>query len=704
LEKVEHILSHYRLPLAESVPLFAPLLSLYVPEHRYPPLNLSPQRQRRKTLESLVTILLELAEPEPVLFILEDLHWTDPTTLEFLGLLLDHIPTVPIYVLLTCRPEFQLSWHHCASLTEVTINRLSREQITGMAAHVAGGKQLPTEVLLQIVEKTDGVPLFVEEMVKAVLESGYMQEVDGRYELEGALPSFAIPATLHDSLMARLDRLVSARSIAQLGAVIGRQFTYDVLQAVLPLDEVTLQRELSRLVEAELVYQRGLPPQATYLFKHAMIQDAAYQSLLKSTRQQYHQRIAQVLEAQFPATVDQQPELLAHHYTEAGLPEQAVTYWQQAGERAVERSAQTEAIRHLTKGLDLVSTLPDTPDRSHHELSLQINLGAALMATKGYATQEVEHAYTRARELCQQIGETPQLFSVLRGLWAYYLTRMELQVAVELGEQLLRLAQSAQSQSLLMRAHFALGQTFFHLGAFSAACTHLEDGITLFDPQRRSVRAMPDPGLGCLCYAAESQWMLGYPDQALQSIHRALILAREQSHTFSVAFAFFFAAIASQYRREVQGTRERAQAAITVAAEQGFDYLLVLGKIMEGWARAEQGQGEEGITQIRQGLTATRAAGAAIVRPYFLALLSEAHRKAGQTEEGLRVVAEALSEGDETGQRYYEAELYRLKGELLLAQMVNNPSVAEACFQQAITIAQNQQAKSLELRAATSLA
>ena len=313
-----------------------------------------------------------------------------------------------------------------------------------------------------------------------------------------------------------LDRLMTAKVIAQLGATIGRQFGYELFHAVTQFDELTLQRELGRLIEAELVYQRGLPPQATYTFKHALIQDAAYQSLLRSTRQGYHRRIADVLAAQFPETAEHQPELLAYHYTEAGLPEQAVTYWQQAGERAVERSAQTEAIRHLTKGLELVSTLPDTPARIHHELSLQITLGASLMAAKGYAAQEVEHAYTRARELCHQVGETPQLFSVLRGLWAYYLTRMELHAAVELGEQLLRLAHSAQSQSLLMRAHFALGQTLFHLGEFAAACTHVEEGITLVDPQRRSVRAMPDPGLGCFCYAAWSQWILGYPDQGLQ--------------------------------------------------------------------------------------------------------------------------------------------------------------------------------------------
>jgi len=330
LAKLEQMLQQYQRPLEESVPLFAPLLSLSIPKDRYPPLPWSPQRQRQKTLEAIVAILLALAEQQPVLFILEDLHWTDPTTLELLDLLIDQIPTHAIYPLLTCRPTFQPSWGHRSYLTEITVNRLSQDQITRMVERVAGGKNLPEEVLQQIVGKTDGVPLFVEEMTKAVLESGVLKETDGDYELVASLTSLTIPATLQDSLMARLDRLVTAKAVAQYASVIGRQFSYELLQAVSQVDETILQHELSRLVEAELVYQRGLPPQATYIFKHALVQDTAYASLLKSTRQKYHQRIAQVLEEQFAETDESQPELLAHHYTEAGLNEQAVGYLQRA--------------------------------------------------------------------------------------------------------------------------------------------------------------------------------------------------------------------------------------------------------------------------------------------------------------------------------------------------------------------------------------
>jgi predicted ATPase len=420
LEQLEHALSHYRLPLEESVPLLAPLLSLPLPENRYPLLNVSPQRQRQKALETIVAILLELAEQQPVLFILEDLHWTDPTTLEWLALLVEQVPTTAIVTLLTCRPHFQPSWHHRSYMTEITLNHLSHTQVAQIVTGITDGQPFPAAVLQQIVEKTDGVPLFVEEITKAILESGVLHAVDGHYELTGSLHTLAIPMTLQDSLMARLDRLVTAKAVAQYAAVIGRQFSYELLQVVSQVDAAMLQHELGRLVEAEIVFQRGIPPQATYSFKHALIQDAAYQSLLRSTRQQYHQRIAQVLEARFPERCETQPELLAHHCTAAGLTEQAINYWRRAGQRAMQHSAHPEAVQHLTTGLELLTTLPETSTRAQQELTLQIALGPMLMATKGFAAPEVEQAYARARVLCQQVGETPQLFPTLRGLCRFY--------------------------------------------------------------------------------------------------------------------------------------------------------------------------------------------------------------------------------------------------------------------------------------------
>ena len=447
LAKLEHALSQYRLPLEDSVPLFAPLLSLSLPEvavctaHRLAP-TATPKdagNHHRHPPGACRT--------SPVLFILEDLHWTDPSTLELLGLLLDQTPTAALLVLLTCRPHFQPAWHHRSYLTEMTVHRLARHQIEQMTTHVAGGKTLPPAVMHQLVERTDGVPLFIEEMTKAMLESGHLQAVDEHYALTGAFATFAIPATLQDSLMARLDHLGTAKAVAQYAAVIGRQYSYAWLHACAPLDAATLQRELRRLVEAELVYQRGVPPQATYTFKHALIQDTAYASLLKSTRQQYHQRIAQVLEAQFPETAEAQPELLAQHYTEAGLTEQAVPYWQQAGQRAIERSAYVEAIAHLRQGLALLQTLPETPERTQREVDMHIALGASLNATKGTGLLRWDRPTRRARQLCQHLDDLHQLFPVLRGLWQYYHVRAEFQTAHALGEQLLTLAQQSPGPS-----------------------------------------------------------------------------------------------------------------------------------------------------------------------------------------------------------------------------------------------------------------
>ena len=706
VEKLEHALSQYRLPLEETVPLFGSLLSLPIPEQHYPPLNLSPQRQRQKTLEAIVAILQAEAERHPVLFIVEDLHWTDPTTLELLNQVLEQIPTTSILTVLTCRPHFQPAWHHRSYLTEITVNRLSHTQVEQIVTGMTDRKTLPKEVLQQIIAKTDGVPLFIEEMTKAILESGQLTAVDGHYELTGALSALAIPATLQDSLMARLDHLVTARAVAQYAAVIGRQFPYDLLQTVSQLDAATLQRELSRLVEAEIVYQRGLPPHATYFFKHALIQDAAYASLLKSTRQQYHQRIAQVLEAQFPETVAHQPELLAHHCTEAGLIAQAVGYWHQAGQSAIQRSAHVEAIGHLRQGLALLETLPETPQRLQREVDMLITLGASLRATKGFAAPEVGQTYSRARQLCQDLEEPHQLFTVLRGLWSYYSNRAELQTAHALAAQLLTLAQPSHDPVMLLAAHRALGTTFLFLGEPASALRYLTQGIILYDPQQHRSSVFlygDDAGVVCHSFAAWALWFLGYPEQGLARNDEAVTLAQQSKHPISLAYALIYAAIYHQLRREVHAAQERVETAISLATEQGFPYWVALGSLMRGWALAHQGQAQEGIEQINQGLIAWRATGTEISRPYFLALLAEAHGVMGQPEAGLTVLAEALALTDAMRGRWYEPDLYHLKGELLLQLSSDNQAEAENCFQQAIAIAQNQQAKSLELRAATSL-
>ena len=412
LAKLERGVQAYRFAADEAVPLLAALLSVPL-LGRYATLALLPEQQRQQTLNLLVAWMRQETERQPVLAVWEGLHWADPSTLELLRLLIPQVPTARMLLLLTSRPEFAEPLEFQAPMTQITLNRLSHQKVEQMVEHLTQGKGLPAEVLQQVMTKTDGVPLFVEELVKMILESGLVRETAGRYVLAGPLPSLAIPATLQDSLMARLDRLGPAREVAQLGATLGREFAYDLLQAVAPMDEGTLQRGLAHLVEAGLLYQRGLPSRLRYLFKHALIQDAAYQSLLKTTRQYYHQRIAQILPRRFAETVEAHPELLAHHYTEAGLPSQAIPYWQQAGQRAVERSANVEAIKHFTQGLELLQALPATPERAQQELTLHLALGPPLIMIKGLTAPEVGQTYTQAQELCQQVGDSPQRFAAL---------------------------------------------------------------------------------------------------------------------------------------------------------------------------------------------------------------------------------------------------------------------------------------------------
>jgi predicted ATPase len=627
--------------------------------------------------------------------------------LELLTLVLDQTPTASLLVLLTCRSHFQPAWHHRSYLTEITVNRLSQPQIERMTTDLAGGKLLPPQVLAQIVEKTDGVPLFIEEMTKAILESGHLKEVDGRYERIGSFATFAIPATLQDSLMARLDRLVTAKAVAQYAAVIGRQFSYEVLHAVSPWDEAMLQQELGRLIEAEIVYHRGLPPQSTYVFKHALIQDAAYASLLKSTRQHYHQRIAQVLQEQFGEIAEAQPELLAHHYTGAGLPAQAIPYWQQAGQRAHERSAHLEAISHFTIGIELLKTLPETPEHIQQALMLHIALGAALQMAKGQAAPEVEQAYTQAYALCQQVGETPQLILVLFGLWRFYIGRPQLHKGREIGETLLRLAQQADDPALVVIAHYALGVAWLRLGALTAAREQLEEVITRYMPaQRRALvfRIGQDPGVTCRLYAAQALWLLGYPAQALTRLHDALALAHELSHPYSLAFARCFTAFVAQFHRDVPGVHEQAEAAVALATEQGFPLWTAMGTSFRGWALAMQGRDEVGMAQIRQGIAAWRATGAALHVPYLCTLLADVAAHLGHIEDGLQALAEAYTLVEQHDERWWEAEIHRLRGVLLQRQTIPQPEDAEVWLQRALDVARRQEAKSLELRAAMSLA
>ena len=706
LSKLEVGLQPYGLPLAEVVPLLAGLLSVPLPAERYAALTLTPQQQKQQTLDALVTWLEAEAERQPVLVAWEDLHWADPTTLEVLGLVVEQAPTVPMLHVLTSRPAFSPPWPQRSHITPLVLNRLERPQVEALMTQRAGGKTLPPEVVQHIVAKTDGVPLYVEELTKMLLASALLREEADQYVLTGPLRTVAIPDTLQDALMARLDQLHTAKEVAQLGAVLGREFAYELLQAITPQDEDTLQAGLAQLVAAELLYQRGRPPRARYLFKHALIQDAAYASLLKSTRQHVHQQVAQVLETRFPALVETQPELVAQHYTAAGCAEQAVRYWQRAGQQASDRSANLEAISHCTTGIELLTTLPETPARTQHALILHIALGAALQIAQGHAAPEVEHAYAQAYALCQQVGETPELVPVLFGLWRFYNTRAQLHTARELGDTLLRLAQCAHDPALAVVAHYALGLTSFWRGALPAARMHLEAGIARYTPDQRRAPAFrmgQDPGVACRIYAAATLWSLGYPEQALARVHEALALAHELSHPFSLAFARCFAAFVSQFCRDVPAVHAHAEATVALSTEQGFPQWAVQGTILCRWALAMQGQGEEEIAQVRQGIAAYRATGAAVFVPYFYPWLADVSAHLGHVEDGLQALAEAHALVEQHEERWWEAEIARLRGVLLLKHPVTPQEEAETWLRQALDVARRQEAKSLELRAAMSL-
>ena len=707
LKKLETALVPFSLPQEETVPLFAGLLSLPLPEGRYPPLTWSPQLRRQKTMEALLATLLESADNQPVLLVVEDLHWADPSTLELLDLLVDQAPTFPIFALLTCRPEFQPPWAIRAHMTHLTLNRLPRGQTEELATRRAGGKRLPQEVLEQIATETDGVPLFVEELTQAVLESGLLREADGHFELTGPLTELAIPTTLQDALTARLDRLGEAKEVAQFAAVLGRTFSYELLRAAAELDETKLREELTSLVRAELLYQRGMPPRATYSFKHALIQDAAYQSLLRSTRRQYHEKIAQVVEAQFPGTAESQPQILAHHLTEAGQNEQAIRYWQRAGQRANEHSAYQEAVNHFEKGIELLDKLPETSVRDRQEILLQTDLGNALMTIRGRTAPEVEQAFSRVQELCMRVADAAGTFQASWGLCFLHIVRGDLKKALELGEQLLSLAARLRQPTLALEAHHAMWTTLYYLGELACSLEHTEKGLEIFQSKElppSAFRSVQDPRVLCLCYAALTLGGLGYPDQSRDRMQEALELAKRLDHPYTMAMVLTHAQTYHQARDEVNAVQETAAANLALSTKHGFVQWVAAAEALLGWALSKQGRCEEGIPLVHQGLERWQSIGAGLGRSFALGVLADAYGAAGKANEGLQLLEEAFITMEHNREPILEAQLYCFKGELLADLDVRNQPEAEVCFQLALEAARGRKAKWLELRAIMNLA
>jgi class 3 adenylate cyclase/predicted ATPase len=708
LDKLESLLARGTEALGEAVPLVAALLGLETGE-RYPAPALSPQRQKQRTLEVLIDQVEGLAARQPVLAVYEDVHWIDPTTLEALDLLIERVQRLPVLVLITFRPEFSPPWTGHAHVMQLSLSRLTRRHGQALVAAVTGGKRLPDEVLDQILAKTDGVPLFVEELTKTVLESGLLTDAGDRYEVAGPLPPLAIPATLHDSLMARLDRLAPVKEIAQIGAVIGREFSHDLLAAVSPVPEDQLKDALDQLVAAELIFRRGTAPEAAYTFKHALVQEAAYNSLLKSRRQQLHAHIALVLEEQFPDVAANRPEVLAHHLTNAELTEQAVRYWHRAGQQAAERFAHREAVAHLKKGVEVLQKLPDSSARDRQELDLQIALGSPLIVTKGYAAPEVEQAYLRAQKLSRRVGDAAQLFAATWGLWIGNLTRMQLESAQRLADELLSLSESQPDRAHFLQAYHAAWTTCLHLPRLSACAEHAGQGAALYDrDQDRSHKFLyggHDPGVCAGNHRALSSWLLGFPDQAVVHAEEAVALARELNHLFSLVLALTFSSFLCHFRREPGSAREHVHSAAMVCTEEGIaPHYLAIASIIRGWAEVQETRTIQGLAEIRHGLEQLEVMRVDHRRSYYLAILAEACGLVGEPEQGLSVLRTAAAFMEDTGEKLWQAEIHRLDGELLLHRSAERRGQAEASFQKAFTTARHQQARSLELRAATSLA
>ena len=713
LDKIDGFLAQYGFDLPKVAPLLARLLAVPF-EDRYAPLDLPSDRQRQLTIDALVKSTLLRAEHQPVLFVVEDLHWADPSSLDLLTQLIERVPQSRQLLVLSFRPEFAPPWPEGAGLERLDLNRLARGASVRIITEIAG-MPVPAELLGQLVEKTDGVPLYLEELTKLVVEQGLIHQGDGLLGPARPPPALAVPATLADSLMARLDRLTDAKGIAQLGAAIGRHFPYELLATVSGTtegaDSGALRRSLDRLVDAGLLFVEHGPVGVVYTFKHALIQEAAYGSLLRTTRLEYHRRIAQALTDHFAATVETAPELLAHHYTEAGMIAEAVPCWLRAGERTLHASAYLEAIAHLTAGLDLLTGFPTGPERAGQELQFHLTLGPAYMAIRGYAAPEVEACYQRARELCRELGDTPQLVPVLHGLWTYHIVRAQHADALALGEQVLELGAITDDDGLLLQGNMEAGWSHFFLGELEQAREHLERVLSLYDHERHSSHAFTygdNPATSARSNLAQVLWLLGYVDHSLRCSEENLAVLRSLiNHPYSVAFGLDLAAVVRQYRSDASTARALVDEALALSESQGLPFVGAMASMLKGWVLTQEGDLAEGISQMRRGLDAQLATGAELARPYWLCLIAEASLETGAAREGLALLDEAEAAIHRTHERYWEAEVHRLRGRLLMAASEPaGPEVArsaEASYRRALEVASRQGARSLELRAAISL-
>jgi class 3 adenylate cyclase/predicted ATPase len=690
LADLENTLALVKLDPAENVTFIAPLLDIPLPQDRAP--TLEPEELRRRQLTALTNWVMAGARTQPVVLALEDVHWADPTTLELLRGIAERGALAPLLVLITARPEFRPPWGMRSHHSTISLAPLDRLQVRQMVGELTSRHALSREVVDGLTERTGGVPLFVEEVTRLLLERG------GHGGIQ------AIPPTLQQSLTARLDRLGSAREVAQIGAVIGRDFSYTLLRAVTAMEDRPLQLALEQLAEADILLVQGLPPDAHYRFKHVLIQDAAYENLLKSRRQVLHRRVGEVLRDDFAATAAAEPELLAHHFTVAGRSDAAVEYWQRAGDLAMVRSGHAEAIHHFSVALDLLSKLGEKPDRAAKELELCVRLGPALVMVKGPGSPEVEAIYRRAVAL--DAGEdSAARFKALWGLYYYSMTSGRLREAATHADELLRLAQRLGADDLVLEGHHANWAMSLWCGNLTAAEEHSQEGISRYDRTRHHALAFTfsghDPGACAHGNMAVKMALSGFPQKAMQLGAEAVALARSLSHPYSLANAMWHSAIVLQVGRQRQGCRELATQLLELCEVHDFPMMRGAGMFYFGWATADGGEFEQGIALMEQGL-ALFSAVRQVTRPYMLAILATAKADLGRPDEGLELLEDALALAEASGERWWQAELYRIRGQLLVMRGQHDES--EACLRQAIEVSRGQSARTLELRAATSLA
>ena len=690
--------------ILDAIPLIAAMLSVPTGD-RYPKLDLTPQEQKIKTLQALVAILKGLSLKRPVLFLFEDAHWIDPTTREQMSLAIDQIATQSILLLMTHRPEFETSWAAHSHCTSLALNRLGREACADVIYNLTEGLSLPAEVFEQIVTKTDGVPLFVEELTKTILESDLLTRRDDRYTLEGPLPPLAIPSTLQDSLMARLDRLEKIKEVAQFGASIGREVPYALLEAISPLSGPELEDALSLLIESEIMFRRGDGFEAVYVFKHALIQDAAYESLLRSRRQQIHASIAKVLQTRFAERLENEPEVLAHHYTQAGLLQQAAPVWLKSGQRAVSRSANLEAIAHLGYGLEVVAQLPAELGVRDLELDMQISLGSALIAALGYSSVDTENAWLRARQLLNGLGEDPRQFAVLHGLCMVYWNRAQLTLMQEVNEDML--ARAGRQNDVLPRlvAHRVMSVGLNPMGEFESARENGELATKLYDPVRDQATAHQfghDQGVGANWHLAIALLFLGFPDASADAGAKASALAEKLQNATTTGYNSLWAAFTNLVRRDWEGARRVADQMIEDASARSMALWVVFGRHLLGAALVNLGEPEAALQELRHGREEAEKLNNKIFKPMTLRFEAQALSALGQHSSAVACLDGALEIIEATEERWWESDIWRLRGEILqsVPGMAND---SENNLRRAIMIAKDQKARLLELRSATAL-